>query len=524
MDTHIINHTNKRLLVIQGLKAVILNMDAIITLTAKIHKEAWKQTFNEFLKKQDKDYPLMTDEDYFQYLDGKSRQSGTKSFLESRNISLHEGLPNDALDVETIEGLGNKKNALFLQLLHQGGVEIYENAIQQIKEWRYRGIKTAVVSSSKNCKHVLETAGIEKLFDVHIDGVVARKRNLKGKPNPDIFIEATKQLGIKPSSSVVFEDDLAGVKAGRQVGFAYVIGISRTNNETALYENGADKVVKNLSEVDLFNNKQTIPSYTQYLPSAFLWQSKFYKLVSNKQPALFLDYDGTLSPIVKHPEDAVISKEIKEALIQCAIKFTVAIVSGRDMEDVKSKVNIDNILYAGSHGFRISGPDGLYMEHEKSKKRLPELNQIENELHHSLDNIEGLQIERKQYAIAVHYRNVAEKNIPQIKESIINLLKHFDKYKKGEGKKIIEVKPDVDWHKGKAINWIMEKLELLDNPEIIPIYIGDDVTDEDAFKTLSDYGIGILVDSLNKPSAAKYRLENVKEVCLFLQELSTIKK
>ncbi len=415
MDTQTIEQADKKQLKISGMEAVILDMDGVITQTAKEHKEAWKEMFNEFLKKQNKDYPLMTDEDYIQYIDGKPRLGGIKSFLESRNIDLPEGSTYDALDEQTVHGLGNKKNALFLNLLHDRGVDVYENAIQQIKHWRYHGLKTAVVSSSRNCKHVLETAGVDNLFDARVDGQVAEDKGIKGKPEPDIFIEAAHELETSPEKCVVVEDAISGVQAGSKGNFAFVIGVSRTDNETILYENGADVVVKNLKEIDLFNNREIEPYFTQSLPSAFSKQTKFHDIAADKTLVLFMDYDGTLSPIVKRPEDAILSKEMKNVIEQCASKFSVAIVSGRDMDDVKSRVDIENLIYAGSHGFRISGPNGLYMEHEKSKEILPKLDHIEKELSTSLKEIEGVQIDRKRYAVGVHFRNAGEDNEPENK-------------------------------------------------------------------------------------------------------------
>jgi len=322
---------------------------------------------------------------------------------------------------------------------------------------------------------------------------------------------------------VVIEDAISGVQAGSKGNFALVIGVSRAGNEKDLYENGADVVVKNLGEIDLLNNRDIESYFKQSLQSVFSKQSNFHSIIAGKIPALFLDYDGTLSPIVKHPEDAVLSIEMKKVLEECAAKFKVAIVSGRDMDDVKNKVGIKNLIYGGSHGFRISGPDGLYMEHEKAAEILPQLDQIEKELNNSLNGIPGLQLDRKRYAVGIHFRNAAEEEVPKIMETVDDLLERFPEFKKGEGKKIVEIKPDVDWHKGKAVYWIMEKLGLADIPKIIPIYIGDDLTDEDAFRTLSDKGIGILVGIHKQPTAAKYALKNVYQVQLFLQELSGLK-
>ena len=250
-------------------------------------------------------------------------------------------------------------------------------------------------------------------------------------------------------------------------------------------------------------------------------EKEIQQIIQNRTPVLFLDYDGTLTPIVKRPEDALISDEMKSALKKCARKMKVAAVSGRDMDDLKSKIQVENLIYAGSHGFRISGPDGLYNEHEKSDEILPRLDEIESECHSEFSKIdEGVQIDRKRYAVAVHYRNADEQNIPAIKQKVDEILMENPDFKKGEGKKILEIKPDVDWHKGKAVLWIMKKLGVDDTSKFVPIYIGDDVTDEDAFQSIRDFGAGILVGSHGQETAAKYKLEDVPNVRSFLQKLA----
>lgn len=244
-----------------------------------------------------------------------------------------------------------------------------------------------------------------------------------------------------------------------------------------------------------------------------------------KIPVLFLDFDGTLSPIVRHPEDAALYDGMKKVLKRCTSRFTMAVVSGRDMDDVRQRVGIGQIIYAGSHGFHISGPGGMYMEHELTDKIVPLLDQVEEQLLKIFpDAPKGIKVERKKYAIAVHYRNVEEENLEDIRNNIDNVVKQFSNVKTSEGKKIIEVKPDIDWDKGKAVRWILDKFDILGNKDVTPVYIGDDTTDEDAFKTLPLNGIGILVGSHEKPTFAGYRLKDVGEVKTFLQKLYKIRE
>ncbi len=504
----------------EGPKAVILDMDGVITQTAKTHKAAWKEMFNGFLKRQSGNFSSMDDEDYKKYLDGKPRYKGVESFLQSRKIKLPYGTPEDSPKEETICGLGNKKNSIFIRLLKEKGVEVYDDAVEKIKYWRQLGLKTAVVSSSKNCKLVLEKAGLTQLFDARIDGVISRERNLKGKPNPDIFIESTKELDVLPEDCVLFEDAVSGVQAGSDGNFALVVGVNRGNNKKALSENGADCVIDSFTEIDLFDDAEINDFFIHPTPSFSSEFKKIEAVIKNRVPVLFLDYDGTLTPIVKHPEDAIMADEMKEVLRKCAAKFKVAAVSGRDMDDLKSKVGVENLIYGGSHGFRISGPDDLYREHEKTNEIVPKLNEIEEKLHEIFKGIKGVQIDRKRYAIGIHYRNANDGDVQEIISKADKVIKENPTFKKGEGKKIVEIKPDVNWHKGMAVIWITEKLGLNDRNKYIPVYVGDDVTDEDAFKSIEDFGIGILVGSHGKETAAKFKLKNVYQVRIFLEKLA----
>ena len=505
-----------------GLKAVILDMDGVITQTAKVHKKAWKKMFDAFLEGESENQEPFSEQDYIKYVDGKPRYKGVQSFLQSRNIDLPYGNPDDSEEKRSVCGLGNRKNRIFIQLIEENGVERYDDAANKIKEWLDAGIKTAVISSSRNCKRILEAANILDLFDVRVDGVVSAERNLEGKPEPDIFLEAANDLGVEVGECVIFEDAISGVQAGTKGNFAYVVGVNRGDNRTALLNNGADKVINSFNEIHLMGNQELKYYFKNPLVNIFSEPQEFKKLINNKKPVLFLDYDGTLTPIVNHPEDAILSDEMREAVKACASKLIVAVVSGRDMDDVKEMVGVEELYYAGSHGFRISGPDGLYHEHKQTKEILPKLNQIEKELNNNLSDIEGIKIERKRYAIAVHYRNVAEKDVPAIKDKVEALVNKSDGLKRGEGKKIVEILPAIDWHKGKAIAWMLIMPELKEKEHIVPIYIGDDITDENAFKAIENDGIGILVgfhDNVEN-TRARYSLKNVYQVKLFLEMLA----
>ncbi|MEX2593279.1 MAG: beta-phosphoglucomutase family hydrolase [Anditalea sp.] len=232
-------------------KGAIFDMDGVITKTAKIHARAWKGLFDDFLKGiQGEEYePFDIEQDYKRYIDGKPRLEGISSFLVSRDISLEEGNPESEASLDTIHGLGKRKNESFLQLLEKEGAEVYLDTIEVVKRWKGK-MKLAVISSSKNCKHIMESAGVLDLFDIRVDGITSEKKNLKGKPEPDIFFEASKLMGIEPAHCLVFEDAIAGVKAGKKGEFGLVIGVARDGEQEALINSGADFVVESLENID----------------------------------------------------------------------------------------------------------------------------------------------------------------------------------------------------------------------------------------------------------------------------------
>jgi len=254
------------------------------------------------------------------------------------------------------------------------------------------------------------------------------------------------------------------------------------------------------------------------LPSALKEREKIFQKLADKTPAIFLDYDGTLSPIAKHPEDAILTEEMRTALKKLAERCALSIVSGRDRADVANLVGLKELIYAGSHGFDITGPDNLHMQHEGGKIYLADLDAAEKELLSALENTPGAYVERKKFSIGIHYRNVSEEHLSFVKNAAQQGLQNYPNLKKGLGKKIIELKPDIEWDKGKAVFWLLKKLDI-DRPGILPIYIGDDLTDEDAFRALADQGLGILVGDHGELTYAHYGLKDVTEVKRFLNEM-----
>jgi beta-phosphoglucomutase family hydrolase len=237
-----------------GIITCLFDLDGVLTQTAKVHAKAWKDMFDDFLRERaeragEPFEPFDRPTDYDEYVDGKPRLDGVRSFLESRGIDLPMGSPSDPPDAETVHALGTRKNQLVLELIREQGVEPYEGSVRFVQAARDQGLRRAVVSSSTNCRDVLDAAGIAEYFEVIVDGVVAEREGLAGKPAPDTFLAAARKLEAEPRESAVFEDALAGVEAGRAGNFGWVVGVDRTGQAEALRRRGADVVVQDLAEL-----------------------------------------------------------------------------------------------------------------------------------------------------------------------------------------------------------------------------------------------------------------------------------
>ena len=503
-----------------SLKAVIFDIDSILD-TAWVHQTAWKTTIDEFLQTGYNDQPVMTEDEYDRFFVRKPRYERIKNLLESRQITLSYGGDEDSPGQKSIGALENQKAKIFNEILLTAEVKLIDKVIRRITEWKNSGIKTAVVSLDENFRNVSCTEEIRRLFDIMIDATTAKKTGLKDKPEADLFMEAVRQLGLAPEQCAVFDSTVGGLRAASKANFGLVAGIPGDHNNRELNENGADVVIDEFDAFDLLNDQEVQARFRQPFPRFASEYTKIGEIVQGKTPVIFLDFDGTLTPIVKHPEDAYLSDEMQEIIKACAARLKVAVVSGRDMDDLKKRVMLDNVIYAGSHGFRISGPGGLYREHEKTAEILPLLDDTEQKLEQLFSGrFKGVKIERKRYAIAVHFRNAAKEDIPGIREKVFEFVDNTAGLKTGEGKMIIELKPDIEWHKGKAVKWILEKLGMDDRSSYLPVYIGDDVTDEDAYKELADEGISIQVGPGAEPSAARFRLRNIYHVRILLKELA----
>ena len=498
-----------------AIDAVVFDMDGVVTRTAAVHAAAWKQLFDDFLERRAAvaglDWaPFDADGDYRVYVDGKARYDGVRSFLSSRDITLPEGDPGDPPSAETVCGLGNRKNGYFIDQVERNGVQPFESTVRLVRILQRLGIGTAIISASENATAILDAAGIGTLFPVQVDGLVARRQALPGKPDPAVFLEATRQLGCVPERAIVVEDALAGVEAGRRGGFARVIGVDRTGHPDALRASGADVVVPDLADVT------TDPAI---LPSALSCAADIDRRSGGTPPAVFLDYDGTLTPIVERPELATLSDAMEAVLRGLAARCPVAIVSGRDLADLQQMVSLGGVVYAGSHGFDVDAPEELGGRFRRGEDFADVLDAARARLREAVAPIAGTWVEEKAFAVTLHFRQVAPEDVPVVEAAFAAVAEAFPDLRRTGGKKVLELRPNLEWDKGRALQMLLERIDR-GGPHF-PLFVGDDETDEDAFRAVAGGGIGIRVGDPHVASAAEYSLADTDEVGTFLERLAT---
>ena len=236
-----------------GITACLFDLDGVLTQTAKVHYAAWKEMFDAFLRSRaartGEPFVPFEAPDYAAYVDGKLRHDGVRSFLSSRSIALAEGSESDPPEVDTVHGLGTRKNEMVLAILERDGVDVYPASVTYLEKCRRAGLGRGLVTSSRNGRAVLQAADLTELFDAVVDGEVAAAKALAGKPAPDMFVEAAARLGVEPARAAVFEDAVSGVAAGRAGGFGWVVGVDRLDQAAELSAHGADVVVSDLSEL-----------------------------------------------------------------------------------------------------------------------------------------------------------------------------------------------------------------------------------------------------------------------------------
>jgi trehalose 6-phosphate phosphatase len=497
-------------------EAAIFDLDGVLVDTAVLHARAWKETFDRFLAHRGLDDTFDEVSDYRAHVDGRPRYDGVAAFLASRDIDLPAGVPSDDPGYDTEAAIGNLKNQRFHELIDSEGIDPLPGAQNLLQALADRGVPIAIVSSSRNAPSVLPEH-LRPFIDVMVSGLDVEELGLPGKPAPDMFLEAARRLDVDPASAAVLEDAPAGVAAGRSGGFGVVIGIDPAG-DTHLDEMGADFAVDGVGDLP-----HDIAKWADLVPPPPNAIQSFDSIVERlgPRPAVYLDYDGTLTPIVDDPDLADIGEQERDVLRDLAAHATIAIVSGRGLDDVRSHVAVDGITYSGSHGFEIEMPDGERIEKNEAEAAVAQLDEAERLLEEGSADLGGIMIERKPYAIAVHTRR-AESEVSRAAAGGLarEVASRFDGLVVRPGKEIQELRPAIDWNKGAAISHLRGLLP--DRP--VPVYVGDDDTDEDGFLAVRrEGGIAVLVGS--SPGAetwADYTLADPAETVAFLAALADV--
>lgn len=489
-------------------RAVIADMDSVLTRMAGLHERAWQVAFNTFFAScsDDDSRPAeLSHDEYRTYLDGRLRYQGAADLLAARHIDLPKGTVGDDPATKTVCGIGNHKESALIKLLEREGVAVFSDALDALRRWRLSGIKLAAISASCNCRTVLRIVELEKHLDVIVDGEQAREQGLNSKQ--EMMLEAARQLGVDPADTLVLEDTAAGIRAGRKAGFGLTVGVNRNHHAAELENAGADAVVWSLSAL----------RFPRCLPSALNAADPILTAHRERPLAVFLDFDGTLAPIVEDPRRVTLSDAVSSALRSLSGLCTLGLISGRDRSDLQKRVGVEGILYAGSHGLDIAGP-GYEKTLPEAEAAVPEIERASQRLSQALESIPGVIIERKRFGVAVHYRQVRSDVDRQQIMRVVDSVLADTALRKRKSKQVVELEPAVNWDKGNAVEWLLETAEL-DPEHVLVIYIGDDETDEDVFASLAGRGVSIVVDEELSNSLADYHLADPDEVARFLHRL-----
>ena len=326
------------------------------------------------------------------------------------------------------------------------------------------------------------------------------------------LVESANRLAVRPGRCAVVASTEAGVTAARAGGFALVVAIDSTG---ALDSRGADTVVSDVREIDVRTGDRRMSELPDGLQAL--------DLTTERQPAVFYDFDGTLSEIVEDPDSARLVDGAADALTSLSAACPVAILSGRDLADVRERIGLPGLWYAGSHGFELTGPDGTHHQNPEAAASIPVLAGAAADLADQLGHIPGVVVEHKRFGVAVHYRNAARDRVGEV-AAAVRTAGQRTALRVTTGREVIELRPNIDWDKGKTLRWVLDYIR--DNEgagPLLPIYLGDDITDEDAFDAVDDDGIAILVrhsDDGDRATAARYALDDPDRVREFTERLA----
>ncbi|KAA0079361.1 trehalose-phosphatase [Mycolicibacterium sp. P9-64] len=391
-----------------------------------------------------------------------------------------------------------------------------DEATALVRRLEAAGIATAAYSSSVNTHAALQDSGLAGLFRVRVDSGVAEGRPLLSDPDPTLLLDSAARLGVRPDRCVVFDHSRAGMTAARTGGFGMVVGVGSHEHLVDLLACGADAAVTDLTHVEVVRGHRRMSSLPQALASVEMLGT----VVTARTPAVFVDFDGTLSDIVGKPAAATILPAARDALAALATFCPVAVLSGRNADDVSERVDVPGLWYAGNHGLELISPDGIRHDDDAALAARPALQRAAETLHDALSGVDGVEFEHKRHAIAVHYRRVDATMVARV-TAAAHTVGRRENLRVMHGRKVIELHPDIDCDKGAALRRITGLLGFTDP---VPVYLGDDLTDEDAFDAVERDGIGILVrhdEDGDRPTSARFAVDSPRHAAALLAEIAS---
>jgi alpha,alpha-trehalase len=396
------------------------------------------------------------------------------------------------------------------------GLQVSDSTAALVDKLHDAGVGTGVYSSSRDSQQVFAAAGAGDLFPLRIDSTISGQSDLPSTPELTVLPETAKRLDVRPDRCAIVVDSDAGVVAGRAAGFALVIAVDPTRNADKPRHGHADAVVTDLAEVTVRCGDRRMST----LPDALQSYAQIAAVVAARRPAVLVDFDGTLSAIVDDPSAATLVDGAADALKALAAQCDVAVLSGRGLADIVSRVGLPGIWYAGSHGFELAAPDGTSHHNETAASAVDVLEHAAAELRDRFATVDGVHVEHKRFAVAVHYRNAAPEAVHKV-VATVRTIGQLRSLRVTSGRKVIELRPDIAWDKGKMLQWILHGIA--EPNAVLPIYIGDDLTDEDAFDAVRRDGIGIVArhgEDGDRPSAARFALDGPVAVHEFIERLA----
>ena len=497
--------------------AVIFDLDDVLADAASLQREAWASLFDDYLVRrpgrEDEDHSPFTDDDYRQLVNGKPPPDGVATFLASRRITLPRGAPWNIGD-DTIYGLANRQRQTYAALLGRV-VPPFGAMVALMRKLLGIDIAAVAVHASSPVRQQLSTVtGVDSLLDVDIGGIAAPRLGITENHCPVVDPEAThildaaRRLGVHPQRTVVIGNTEAALSAGQDAGFALVIGVDGTGSADGGSQPSADVVVADLAEIAVRTGDKRIWE----IPNALESYGQLASIVIARKSTLFLNWDIALCGIGSDLGAVALVDGAAQVLARLADAFPIVVISGRDLADLRDRVGIPGIWYAGCHGFELVGPDGSHHEHEVGAAAIPIVAGAAAELRAALAQIPGLRVAHTRFTVAVHYREVAPEHIDDI-VATTHQLGRRNNLRVTIGRMLVELRPAVDWDKGTRLAWIRSRID--ESKSLVPIYIGGDLTDEDAFEEVQLGGVGIAVrhnEDGGRRTAARFALDSPDQV------------